>query len=83
MRFGIRELIFLVVLLAVPVASWWYVFNPRNAEIQQALRMFTLFFATAYVNLTPVCLFTATRPCDNSINDDNFIFISTPFGYGS
>lgn len=36
MRFGIRELIFLVVLLAVPVASWWYVFKPRNAEIQQA-----------------------------------------------
>lgn len=38
MRFGFRELIFLVVLLAVPVASWWYVFKPRNAEIQQALR---------------------------------------------
>ncbi len=38
MRFGVRELIFLVVLLAVPVASWWYVFKPRNAEIQQAHR---------------------------------------------
>ena len=36
MRFGFRELIFLVVLLAVPVASWWYVFRPRNAEIEQA-----------------------------------------------
>ncbi len=36
MRFGFRELIFLVVLLAVPVASWWYVFKPRNAEIEQA-----------------------------------------------
>ena len=36
MRFGLRELIFLVVLLAVPVASWWYVFRPRNAEIAQA-----------------------------------------------
>ena len=36
MRFGIRELIFLVVLLAVPVASWWYVFRPRNTEITQA-----------------------------------------------
>ncbi len=36
MRFGFRELIFLVVLLAVPVASWWYVFRPRNAEIAQA-----------------------------------------------
>ncbi len=36
MRFGFRELIFLVVLLAVPVASWWYVFKPRNTEIEQA-----------------------------------------------
>ena len=36
MRFGLRELIFLVVLLAVPVASWWYVFRPRNNEIAQA-----------------------------------------------
>ena len=36
MRFGFRELIFLVVLLAVPVASWWYVFKPRNSEIAQA-----------------------------------------------
>ncbi len=36
MRFGLRELIFLAVLLAVPVASWWYVFKPRNSEIEQA-----------------------------------------------
>ena len=36
MRFGLRELIFMIVLLAVPVASWWYVFMPRNAEIVQA-----------------------------------------------
>ena len=36
MRFGIRELIFLIVLLAVPVASFWYVFKPRNEEIAQA-----------------------------------------------
>lgn len=36
MRFGIREFIFLVVLLAVPVASFIYVFKPRNDEIRQA-----------------------------------------------
>ena len=36
MRFGLRELIFMIVLLAVPVASWWYVFKPRNADIVQA-----------------------------------------------
>jgi type IV pilus assembly protein PilO len=36
MRFGIREIIFLLVLLAVPVASFIYVFRPRNAQITQA-----------------------------------------------
>lgn len=36
MRFGIREIIFFVILLAVPAASFWFVFKPRNAEIQQA-----------------------------------------------
>ena len=36
MRFGFREIIFLVVLLVVPVASYFYVFKPRNAEIKQA-----------------------------------------------
>jgi len=33
MRFGMRELVFLIVLLAVPVASYMYVFAPRNSEI--------------------------------------------------
>lgn len=36
MRLGLREIIFLIVLLVVPVASYFYVFKPRNAEIQQA-----------------------------------------------
>lgn len=36
MQFGIRVFIFFVVLLAVPLASFWYVFKPRNAEIAQA-----------------------------------------------
>ena len=38
MRFGLRELIFLVVLLSVPVASFVFVFKPRNDEIRQASR---------------------------------------------
>ena len=38
MRFGLRELIFLVVLLSVPVASFVFVFKPRNDEIKQATR---------------------------------------------
>jgi Tfp pilus assembly protein PilO len=36
MRLGLREVIFLVVLLVVPVASYFYVFKPRNSEIRQA-----------------------------------------------
>ncbi|MHC4415099.1 MAG: type IV pilus inner membrane component PilO [Planctomycetota bacterium] len=36
MRFGLREVVFLLVLLVVPVASYIYVFKPRNEEIRQA-----------------------------------------------
>jgi type IV pilus assembly protein PilO len=36
MRFGLREMMFFLVLLAVPVASFFYVFKPRNDEINQA-----------------------------------------------
>lgn len=36
MRFGFREIIFLFVLLAVPTASFWFVFRPQNDEIEQA-----------------------------------------------
>jgi type IV pilus assembly protein PilO len=36
MKFGLRELIFFLVLLAVPVASFAYVFKPRNDQIQAA-----------------------------------------------
>ncbi len=37
MRFGFREIIFLIVLLAVPAVSLFYVFQPRNNDIKQAL----------------------------------------------
>lgn len=36
MRFGIRELIFVVLLLAVPVAAYFFVFEPRNRQITEA-----------------------------------------------
>jgi len=32
MKFGAREAIFSVVLLAIPVGAWWFVFRPRNAR---------------------------------------------------
>lgn len=36
MRIGIREAILLAVLLALPLTSWWLVFRPQNAVINQA-----------------------------------------------
>lgn len=36
MRLGIRELLFFTMLLALPVASYFFVFEPRNQEINAA-----------------------------------------------
>ncbi len=36
MRFGVREILFLVILFGIPLAAYQYVFKPRNAEIRQA-----------------------------------------------
>ncbi len=36
MRFGWREFVFLFVLVAMPVSSYWFVFRPQNEEIQTA-----------------------------------------------
>ncbi len=36
MRFGLREIMFLLVLVAVPVAAYFFVFQPRSLEIAQA-----------------------------------------------
>ncbi len=38
MRIGLREFVLLLVLLALPVSSWWLVFRPQNGEIAQARR---------------------------------------------
>jgi type IV pilus assembly protein PilO len=38
MKFGPRDVMFLIVLLAFPIASWWTLFRPQNAEIAQALQ---------------------------------------------
>jgi type IV pilus assembly protein PilO len=35
-KFGFRELIFVAVLLAMPISSYWFVFKPRNEQITQA-----------------------------------------------
>jgi type IV pilus assembly protein PilO len=36
-KFGLRELIFLIVLVAVPAASLFYVFRPHNERIEQQM----------------------------------------------
>lgn len=41
MKLGPREIAFLVVLAAVPVAAWFFVFQPRNTDIEQARREIT------------------------------------------
>ncbi|MBT8484283.1 MAG: type 4a pilus biogenesis protein PilO [Phycisphaerales bacterium] len=42
MTFGLREAIFLIVLLAVPTVSLFYVFKPRNEDIREALHEITV-----------------------------------------
>ena len=37
-RFGVREFILLIVLLALPISSYWLVFRPLNAQVTQAKR---------------------------------------------
>ena len=37
MKFGVREIAFLVVIAATPVAAWWLVFRPGNARNQAML----------------------------------------------
>ncbi|MCW5756261.1 MAG: type 4a pilus biogenesis protein PilO [Phycisphaeraceae bacterium] len=36
MKFGIREVVLLLVLFAVPLASYWFVFRPQNHQIERA-----------------------------------------------
>ena len=36
MKFGAREILFLLLLVAIPVGSWWLVFRPRDAQIAEA-----------------------------------------------
>ena len=37
MKLGLRELLFVVLLAAVPLSSWWFVFRPRNARAAEML----------------------------------------------
>jgi len=40
MKFGLREIIFIVLLMAIPVGAWWFVFHPQNtanAEMREQI----------------------------------------------
>jgi len=40
MRFGPREIIFMVALMVIPIGAWWFVFRPqntRNAEMRRQI----------------------------------------------
>ncbi|NLF30155.1 MAG: type 4a pilus biogenesis protein PilO [Planctomycetes bacterium] len=36
MKFTVREAILLSLLVAIPMGSWWFVFRPRKAQIEEA-----------------------------------------------
>jgi len=38
MRFGLREKAFIALLVAIPVAEWWFVFRPYNARKAEMIR---------------------------------------------
>jgi len=42
MKFGIREIVFVVLLLAIPVGSWWLVFRPNKARNEEMVRQIEL-----------------------------------------
>ena len=42
MRIGLRELVFVLLLAAIPLGSWWFVFRPRNAREQQVMQQIEL-----------------------------------------
>ncbi|QQE12006.1 type 4a pilus biogenesis protein PilO [Planctomycetota bacterium] len=63
MRFGTRELIFIVLLIAMPVASYMFVFKPRSERVEEARA--EILKKQAKLNL----LEEATRNTD-SINDE-------------
>jgi len=40
MKFGLREAVFVVILTAIPLGAWWFVFRPqnmRNAEMRREI----------------------------------------------
>jgi Tfp pilus assembly protein PilO len=37
MRFGVRDILFLLLLVSIPLGAWWFVFRPQNARNAEML----------------------------------------------
>jgi len=55
-KFGLREILFIVMLTAIPVAAWWFVFRPNNQRNGEMLRQ----IEAEQVRLRELNLLTAT-----------------------
>ena len=41
MRFGVREIVFVLLTAAIPLGAWWFVYRPnnaRNAEMMEEIQ---------------------------------------------
>ena len=38
MKFGIREIVFIVILTAIPVGAWWFVFRPSDIRDDEMMK---------------------------------------------
>ncbi len=38
MKFGTREIVFIIILMAIPVGAWWFVFRPANVRDDEMMR---------------------------------------------
>jgi len=35
MKFGLRETLFVAMLICIPLGAWWFVFRPRNTQVSE------------------------------------------------
>jgi len=38
MKFGLREIVFIVLLMGIPVGAWWFIFRPHNQREAEMLK---------------------------------------------
>ena len=75
MRFGVREVIFLVLLLAMPIAAYMFVFKPRNIQIAEARQQIN------QKKSKLDRLAAATKNINDLGNGDNVVWRPIPYRY--